>query len=129
MAVHEIEVSGANAMDSMARCTGCDWLSEWSILGDAAVTGDMVIDFGERTHLSSPLLSGQMVIIAGARLTRRDNSFVGRLGDKTVIIQAGESGLWAVFLNETGNLLVRTWFERVSEAVRASQRHTNDSFA
>ena len=128
MAVHEIEVVGGQAMDSMAQCKGCDWLSLWSVLGAAADTHDMVIDYGERTHLCSPLLSGEMVVIAGARLTRRDASFVGKLGDKRVVIQQSEHGLWTLYLNDTGIQLIKTWFERVGEVVRASQRYTNDSF-
>jgi hypothetical protein len=140
MATHEIEMIQDGYAHYFANCTACPWISDWSwrlrvglspnLHGEPRTEVlDILIDFAEREHLSDPALSGEMVIIAGARLTRRDASFVGKLGDKRVVIQASEHGLWSLYLNDTGIQLIKTWFERVSEVVRASQRYTNDSFA
>ena len=139
MATHEIEMEQDGYAHYYAKCTGCEWTSDWSwrlrvglspnLHGEPRTEAlNVLLDIAEREHLVDPELAGQMVVIAGAHLTRRDHSFVGKLGDKTVIIQASEHGLWAPYLNDSGIQLIKTWFERVSEVVRASERRTGDRF-
>jgi len=135
MAIHEVSVTGGNAMDSLAVCT-CEWISLWSITGAAADTHDAVIDFAERTHLSHPAWSGQMVVIAGARLTRRDHSFVGQMenGDRVIIqevVGVTTRTRWKAFEGQTDvavDVPITASLERVSEVVRNVEWATGRTF-
>jgi hypothetical protein len=104
----------------------------WSTMAasDVAAVDEMLAEFAERHHLMDD--EHGAVRIAGAFLTRRRHSFVGRLEDsRVVIVAATGDGRWAPVWN-TEDADIRCPIveprERVSDVIRAVSRTTGTAF-